>query len=119
MQFNFALFLALGSASAFSPAVLRSTVSRRSVVNFGEAHGGELIDLFEGVDKDAEIASCTKEIQLNARQLCDTELICNGGFSPLTGFMDDESLVVGDKVLLKQGDLPIATLTVESKYLAN
>jgi len=147
MQFNFALFLALGSASAFSPAVLRSTVSRRSVVNFGEAHGGELIDLFEGVDKDAEIASCTKEIQLNARQLCDTELICNGGFSPLTGFMDeetytsvvndvklpsgllfslpvvfdtdDESLVVGDKVLLKQGDLPIASLTVESKYLAN
>ena len=68
------------------------------------------------------------------------ELICNGGFSPLTGFMDeetylsvvndvklpsgllfslpvvfdtdDEAIVPGDKILLKQGDLDIATLTV-------
>lgn len=33
---------------------------------------------------------CDLEIHLNARQLCDTELICNGGFSPLTGFMTEE-----------------------------
>ena len=41
-------------------------------------------------DKDAAISSCTKEIQLNPRQLCDVELIVNGGFSPLTGFMNEE-----------------------------
>jgi len=106
-----------------------------------------LVDLFKGVDAKAEAASCTKTVQLNARQLCDVELICNGGFSPLTGFMDeetylsvvkdvklpsgllfslpvvfdtdDEAIVPGDKILLKQGDLDIATLTVESKYLAS
>jgi PUA-like domain len=35
-------------------------------------------------------ASCTKELTLNARQLCDVELLCNGGLSPLTGFMTEE-----------------------------
>ena len=29
--------------------------------------------------------------QLSPRQLCDVELITNGGFSPLTGFMDEET----------------------------
>jgi sulfate adenylyltransferase len=109
-------------------------------------HGGDLVDLFSGSDEAAEVKSCTKEVQLNARQLCDVELICNGGFSPLKGFMneeeylsvvndvklpsgllfslpvvfdtDDEDLAVGDKVLLKQGDKNIATMVVESKYLA-
>jgi sulfate adenylyltransferase len=110
------------------------------------AHGGPLVDCF-AADKDASIKSCTKEIQLNPRQLCDVELIANGGFSPLQGFMneeeylsvvndvklpdgtlfslpvvfdtDDEEIVPGDKILLKQDDLEIATLTVESKYLAS
>ncbi|CAN0543906.1 unnamed protein product, partial [Ectocarpus sp. 8 AP-2014] len=38
----------------------------------------------------AAIAACDIEIYLNPRQLCDAELICNGGFSPLTGFMTEE-----------------------------
>lgn len=36
------------------------------------------------------MAGCDLEIYLSPRQLCDTELICNGGFSPLTGFMTEE-----------------------------
>jgi hypothetical protein len=35
------------------------------------------------------VAKCNKEIQLEPRQLCDVELLMNGGFSPLTGFMDE------------------------------
>lgn len=36
------------------------------------------------------MAGCDLEIYLSPRQLCDAELICNGGFSPLTGFMTEE-----------------------------
>merc|ERR1712127_772444 len=81
------------------------------------------------------------------RQLCDVELIMNGGFSPLTGFMDeatyknvvdevalpdglifglpvvfdtnDEDLQPGDKVLLKDGDRAIAAVEFTDKYLPN
>lgn len=110
-------------------------------------HGGELVDLIikEESDKQAAIDSCTTSIELNDRQMCDVELIMNGGFSPLTGFMNqkeyenvvenmrltsgelfglpvvfdssDAHLKVGEKVLLKQGDLAIATFTIEDKYL--
>jgi sulfate adenylyltransferase len=112
-------------------------------------HGGKLVDLMVTGDaeKEAAIAKCTKEIQLTARQLCDVELIVNGGFSPLTGFMDeatyksvvedmklpddlifglpvvydtdDESLQPGDVALLKDGDRPIATIKFTDKYTPN
>jgi sulfate adenylyltransferase len=38
---------------------------------------------------------------------------------PVVFDTDDEDIVPGDKLLLKQGDLSIATLTVETKYLAS
>merc|ERR1719359_631632 len=114
-------------------------------------HGGTLVDLMlkEGA-KQAAIDSCTVELQATDRQLCDIELITNGGFSPLKGFMgeeeynsvvkdmkltksspgllfsipvvfdtDDEELSPGVKVLLKQGDLPVATFTIDEKYIPN
>jgi len=83
---------------------------------------------------------------LTERQSCDVELIVNGGFSPLSGFMNpdvydsvvkdmrtpdglifglpvvldsDGSEEVGQKILLKQGDLPLAVLEVESKWKPN
>jgi len=112
-------------------------------------HGGELVDLILKTDeeKEAAVAACTKELQLSPRQLCDVELIMNGGFSPITGFMDeetykhvvdsvalpdglifglpvvfdtdDEDLQPGDKVLLKDGDRNIATIEFTDKYLPN
>lgn len=110
-------------------------------------HGGVLVDLMckTEEEKAAALKKVTREIQASERQLCDVELIMNGGFSPLTGFMDettykhvvehmalpdgtifglpvvfdtnDESLNPGDVVLLKQGDLPIATIELTDKFL--
>jgi len=146
-----ALALAAPVAAFTTPSAFRSVVRRGMKLNSAVAeeimaHGGPLVDCTPA-DKDAAAKSCTKEVQLNARQLCDVELIANGGFSPLKGFMneeeylsvvndikmpdgtlfslpvvfdtDDEDIVPGDKLLLKQGDLSIATLTVETKYLAS
>ena len=53
-------------------------------------HGGELINLIVEPERAAEVKSDSKEWaswDLSARQLCDLELLMNGGFSPLTGFM--------------------------------
>ncbi len=112
-------------------------------------HGGTLIDLMLKTDEDkaAAIAKCTTEVQLTPRQLCDVELIVNGGFSPITGFMDEatynsvvdnmelpdglifglpvvydtdsEDLQPGMTVLLKNGDVPIATIEFTDKYEPN
>lgn len=109
-------------------------------------HGGELVDLILKTDaeKEAAMAKASVEIQASERQLCDVELIMNGGFSPITGFMDeatyksvvedmalpdgtifglpvvfdtdDDSLQPGTTVLLKQGDRPIATVELTDKY---
>ena len=96
-------------------------------------------------DKEAAIAKATVEIQASPRQLCDVELIMNGGFSPLTGFMEeaeyksvvenmeltdgtifglpvvfdtnDDDLMPGTTVLLKQGDLAIATVELTDKFV--
>ncbi|KAF8639567.1 hypothetical protein AX17_001469 [Amanita inopinata Kibby_2008] len=57
-------------------------------------HGGVLKDL---VARDAAISAQLREeamslpdIILTERQLCDLELIANGGFSPLEGFMNEK-----------------------------
>jgi sulfate adenylyltransferase len=112
-------------------------------------HGGTLVDLVVKDDaaKKAAIAKATVEIEASDRQLCDLELIMNGGFSPLTGFMDeatyssvvenvalpdglmfglpvvfdtnDETLKPGMTILLKQGDLAIATVEFTDKFTPN
>lgn len=112
-------------------------------------HGGSLVDLMlkseEG--KEAAIHKCTSEIQLTPRQLCDVELIMNGGFSPLEGFMDEVTyksvvenmelpngiifglpvvfdtdsvdLQPGMTVLLKDGNRDIAIVEFTDKYIPN
>jgi len=111
-------------------------------------HGGKLVDLMvEGAAAEAAIARATSEVELSDRQLCDVELIVNGGFSPLTGFMteeeyksvvethrlpsgllfglpvvfdtDSETIQPGASILLKQGDRPIAVFDVSAKYTPN
>ena len=112
-------------------------------------HGGELVSTML-TSKSAiteAILSCNYEAELDERQLCDVELLMQGGFSPLTGYMDepdyksvvndmkltnglvfglpvvfdteDENIVPGKKVLLTYKQVPIATFDVTSKYLPN
>ena len=56
--------------------------------------GGVLKDLiYRDAPKRAELAAAAETLQavvLNERQLCDLELIMNGGFSPLEGFMNEK-----------------------------
>ena len=49
-------------------------------------------------DKNQIISSCDFEVELDERQLCDVELLMQGGFSPLEGFMseNDYTSVVND-----------------------
>jgi sulfate adenylyltransferase len=53
-------------------------------------HGGTLIDLLVSAERSAELRAPGRGIpewSLTPRQLNDIELLINGGFSPLTGFM--------------------------------
>jgi sulfate adenylyltransferase len=54
-------------------------------------HGGELIQLQVPAARAAELKAHSKDWpswDLTPRQLCDLELLMNGGFSPLSGFMN-------------------------------
>ena len=106
-------------------------------------HGGTLINLFSE-DKAASKAGVDKTIELTDRQSCDVQLLCNGGFSPLTGFMsekeydsvvdtmrlsnnlifglpvvmdtDDDSIKEGSKILMTYKGTDMAVMTVSSKW---
>jgi len=163
MKFAIAALSLLTSVAAFTTSTPRTfgitssgvkipVVSRSSFNTALEAkqtpHGGSLVDLMtKDGEKEAAIAKCTSEVQLTPRQLCDVELIMNGGFSPITGFMDEasynsvvesmelpnglifglpvvfdtdsEDLQPGMTILLKDGDRPIATVEFTDKFLPN
>jgi len=153
MKFSLALLTVLSTASAFNvaPFAAKSITQSNSQLQMVKQvpHGGTLVDLVVKTDeeKEAAIAKATVELEASSRQLCDVELIMNGGFSPLTGFMDeatynhvventalpdgtvfglpvvfdtnDEDLAPGTTVLLKQGDLAIATVELTDKFTPN
>nr|MDJ0741427.1 adenylyltransferase [Gammaproteobacteria bacterium] len=53
-------------------------------------HAGELVDLLVDAEQAEELKNTSGDfpsITLSQRQLCDLELLLNGAFSPLTGFM--------------------------------
>jgi sulfate adenylyltransferase len=53
-------------------------------------HGGELVNLLVDEKRAAHLKQGSRDWpswDLTPRQLCDIELLINGGFSPLTGFM--------------------------------
>jgi len=54
-------------------------------------HGGDLVDLRVDAERAVELkveSTHWKSWDLSPRQLCDLELLINGGFSPLRGFMN-------------------------------
>ncbi|NOZ93127.1 MAG: bifunctional sulfate adenylyltransferase/adenylylsulfate kinase [Acidobacteria bacterium] len=56
-------------------------------------HGGVLVDPMVPSERAAELKEASRDWpswDLTPRQLCDLELILNGGFSPLDGFMTRE-----------------------------
>jgi len=55
-----------------------------------EPHGGELIDLLAAPERADELKAEARDLpswDLTERQLCDLELLLNGAFSPLRGFL--------------------------------
>ena len=53
-------------------------------------HGGELCNLIVDEDRAEQLKAESgnfSSVTLNLRQICDLELLINGGFSPLRGFM--------------------------------
>jgi sulfate adenylyltransferase len=60
---------------------------------YKEPHGGELKDLYlkgQAVDDEKALALGLPSWDLTMRQICDIELLLNGAFSPLEGFMVEE-----------------------------
>lgn len=135
----------LAPRAARIAAVTAPTMAIKSVPHGGKLTGKMVTDEAE---KKKLAAACDFEVQLNDRQLCDTELLMNGGLSPLSGFMDeatyksvvddmrlpgsnllfglpivfdtnDERMQPGKTVLLKNGDRDIATFKITDRYTPN
>jgi len=86
------------------------------------AHGGELLDLYVQDDElamEKDRACSNKSWDLSRRQLCDIELLLDGSYSPLQGFLsqaDYQSVL--DTMRLRDGTLwpmPI-NLDVSEKF---
>lgn len=55
-----------------------------------------------------------KEINLTLRQICDVEMICNGGFAPIKGFLNKEDYEsVRDSMRLSSGKLWPMPITLD------
>src|ERR1700735_1436125 len=64
--------------------------SKRTPDSLPRPHGGELVNLIASRERAAELQRNSREWaswDLTPRQVCDLELLLNGGFSPLRGFM--------------------------------
>src|SRR4051794_40483952 len=77
-----------------SQNVLTRGVAMRDVFSVAEglipAHGGVLVNGMADAPRAAELQAASRDWpswDLTPRQLCDLELLLNGGFSPLGGFM--------------------------------
>ena len=88
-------------------------------------HGGKLRYLVVDSDASAVLKQKAKSLPswtLNDRQVCDLEMILNGGFSPLTGFLSEgDYITVLDNMRLQDGTLwPIPiTLDVTKEFSLN
>ncbi len=80
-----------------------------------EPHGGQLRDLVADANAAREAAHDLPSIALSDRQLCDIELILNGGFSPLTGFLTEADYDgVVENMRLQDGTLWPMPITLDT-----
>ena len=80
-------------------------------------HGGALVDLFADPARAAALAAASRDWpshDLTPRQICDLELLLDGGFSPLTGFMTSrDHAAVCDRMRLADGTLWPVPITLD------
>ena len=86
-------------------------------------HGGTLTARLVAADRAAQLtseAASLPRISLSAKQSCDLELIGNGGYSPLDGFMGEKDFKsVCKDMKLASGDVwPIPILLSVDKAKA-
>ena len=85
-------------------------------------HGGDLVDLYATGDTVIELQKLAQDLPawtLSQRQICDLELLLNGAFSPLEGFMNEADYNgVVENMRLADGTLwPMpTTLDVSEKF---
>jgi len=55
-------------------------------------HGGKLVDrmVTDSKERSSLLNGCNSTFDLNERQSCDVEVVVNGGFSPIEGFMNED-----------------------------
>ena len=87
-------------------------------------HGGELVDLVVDDERAAELKTASVDFpswDLSERQICDLELLLNGGFSPLRGFLDKSDYdSVCTEMRLSDGTLwPIPIMLDVTEEVAN
>ena len=84
---------------------------------FKEAHGGTLMELYLGesaAEREKELAVDYPSWDLTPRQLCDIELLLNGAFSPLSGFLSSKDYkAVLDDMRLASGILWPMPITLD------
>jgi sulfate adenylyltransferase len=84
---------------------------------FKEPHGGSLKELYLGestAEKEKLIATDYPSWDLTNRQLCDIELLLNGAFSPLDGFLNSRDYQsVLEKMRLSSGVLWPMPITLD------
>jgi len=82
-----------------------------------EPHGGALRELLVSDERARELHAASLEfpsVDLTGRQLCDLELLMNGGFSPLTGFLGQEDYqAVLEKCRLSDGTVWPMPITLD------
>lgn len=80
-------------------------------------HGGELVDLVVDAARGAELREASRtwpSWDLSERQQCDLELLSNGSFSPLTGFLGQaDYTAVRDDLRLADGTLWPMPITLD------
>ncbi|MEX2418797.1 MAG: bifunctional sulfate adenylyltransferase/adenylylsulfate kinase, partial [Acidimicrobiia bacterium] len=80
-------------------------------------HGGSLVDLIVDqarADEMRELSRDWPSVDLSPRHLCDYELLANGGFSPLTGFLGRADYErVRDEMRLADGTLWPIPITLD------